>query len=155
MIQKPCACFGYVLLQNTYPKGNVYEVQTSSTSSTMLFLTKGHVVYKNKTTGELLDEHFPGAFGTEWVDGLYEVVAMEESTAFCFDPNINRGYIPETMPVVMEAGETYYFESGAKFFLCQGTATVNGTDFTGPYQVAFKSAKPMEAVTDVYGVIVK
>ena len=155
MIQKPCACFGYVLLQNTYPKGNVYEVQTSSTSSTMLFLTKGHVVYKNKETGELVDEHFPGAFGTEWADGLYKVVAMEESTAFCFDPNINRGYIPETMPVVIEAGETYYFESGAKFFLCQGTVIVNGTDYTGPYQVAFKSAKPMEAVTDVYGIIVK
>jgi hypothetical protein len=155
MTQKPCACFGFVLLQNTYPKDSVYEVQTSSDSNTTLFLTKGHMLFRDKQTKEILNEHFPGEFGSEWETNLTEAVAVEESVLFCLTAKLNRGYIPETMPVVLEAGETYYFEAGVKFFLCQGTVIVSATDFTGPHQIALKSAKTMEAVTDVYGIIIK
>jgi hypothetical protein len=155
MIHNPCACFGYVILQNTYSKGNVYEVQTSSLSNTVLFITKGHFVLKDKKTGEILDEHFPGSFGSDWDDGVSEVVAMEDSESFCLTAKLNRGYIPETIPVVIQADETYYFEAGARFFLCQGTIEVNSSELVGPCQVGVKSAQSLKAKTDVYGLIIK
>jgi hypothetical protein len=155
MLYKPFACFGYVILQNAYPKDSVYDVQTSSTSGTLLFLTKGHMVFKNKETGEVLDEHFPGAYGSEWVDELYEVVAAEESVLFCLTPKLNRGYIPETMPVVLSVNDTAAYDAGTRLFLCQGTIEVNGSEFTGPCQVGFKGPQTIEAKTDVYGIIIK
>ena len=155
MTQKPCACFGYILLQNTYPKGNVYEVQTSALSNTTLFLTKGHMVFRNKVTGALLNEHFPGEFGSDWETDLSEAVAVEESVLFCLTAKLNRGYVPETMPVVLDENDTATYDANTKFFLCQGTVKVNGVELTGPYQVAFKSTQAVEAITDVYGIIIK
>jgi len=155
MTQKPCACFGFVLLQNTYPKDSVYEVQTSSDSNTTLFLTKGHMLFRDKQTKEILNEHFPGEFGSEWETNLTEAVAVEESVLFCLTAKLNRGYIPETMPVVLDADDTATYDANTKFFLCQGTIRVNGDEFTGPHQVAFKSTQTVKAITDVYGLIIK
>lgn len=155
MLYKPCACFGYVILQNTYPKDSVYDVQTSASSETLLFLTKGHFVFNSKETGEMLEEHFPGAFGADWVDRLAEAVAVEESVLFCLTPKLNRGYIPETAPVVLNVDDTEMYDAGTRLFLCQGTIEVNGVEFTGPCQVGFKGAHSLKAKTDVYGIIVK
>ena len=155
MIQKPCACFGFVVIQNTYPKDSVYEVQTSSDSNTTLFLTKGHMLFRNRQTKEILNEHFPGEFGSDWETDLTEAVAVEESVLFCLTAKLNRGYIPETAPVVLDTDATATFDAGTKFFLCQGTIKVNGSELTGPYQIAFKSTQTAEALTDVYGIIVK
>jgi hypothetical protein len=155
MTQKPCACFGYILIQNTYQKDSVYEVQTSSDSNTTLFLTKGHILFRDKQTGEVLNEHFPGEFGSDWETNLTEAVAVEESVFFCLTPKLNRGYVPETMPVVLDVDGTATYDAGTKFFLCQGTIKVNGSELTGPYQVEFKGAQTVTAKTDVYGIIVK
>lgn len=155
MLYKPCACFGYVLFQNEYPKGSVYDVQTSAISETVLFLTKGHFVFKNKETGEVLSEHFPGEFAYDWVDNITEATAVEESVLFCLTPKVNRGYIPEVAPIVLQIGDTNTFEAGTRFFLCQGTAEVNSAEFTGPCQIGFKGTQALKAKTDVYGLIIK
>jgi hypothetical protein len=155
MIQKPCACFGFVVIQNTYPKDSVYEVQTSSDSNTTLFLTKGHMLFRNKQTKQILTEHFPGEFGSDWETDLTQAVAVEESVLFCLTAKLNRGYRPETAPVVLDADNTETYDANTKFFLCQGTIKVNGSEFTGPSQVAFKSTQTVEAITDVYGLIIK
>jgi hypothetical protein len=151
----PCACFGYVILQNTHPKDSVYDVQTSSTSGTLLFVTKGHMVFKDKKTGEVLEDHFPGSYVSEWVDELYEAVAVEETILFCLTPKLNRGYIPETMPVVLDALDTVVYDAGTRFFLCEGTVEINDAELTGPCQIAFKGSQTMKTKTNVYGLIVK
>lgn len=155
MIQKPYACFGYVILRNTDPAGYVCNVQTLSASNTVQFLTKGHMVAKNKETGEVLDEYFPGTFLTEWKDRLAEVTAMEETVLFCLTPELNRGYIPDVTPIILQTGESNFFEAGTKFFLCQGTAEVNGAEFTGPCQIGFRGPQELKTKTDVYGMVIK
>lgn len=155
MTQKPCACFGYVILQNTYPKDSVYEVQTSSDSNTTLFLTKGRMLFRDKQTKEVLSEHFPGEFGSDWETNITEAVAVEESVLFCLTAKLNRGYRPETEPVVLNANDTATYAAGTRIFLCQGTIAVKGFEYTGPCQVGFKGPQTVEAKTDVYGIIVK
>jgi len=155
MTQKPCACFGYVILQNTYPKNNVYEVQTSSASDTLLFLVKGHMVFRNKETKQMIEEHFPGAYGSDWADRLSEAVAVEESVLFCLSSQINRGYMPETIPVVLQENEADIFDAGTRLFLCEGTVEINGIEFTGPCQIGFKGQQTLKPKTNIYGLIVK
>ncbi len=155
MIQKPYSCFGYIVLQNTVPQGYVCDVQTLAISRAIQFLTKGHMIAKSKETGEVLDEYFPGAFLTDWVDGLAEVTAVEETVLFCLTPELNRGYIPDVTPIILQADEANSFEAGTRFFLCEGVVEINGAEFIGPCQVKFNGPQTLKAKTDVYGVIAK
>ena len=144
-----------MILENTHPKDTMYDVQTAAESGTVLFVTKGRMVVRDKETKEMLDEYVPGAFLTEWKDGLSEVASVEETVLFCLTPKLNRGYIPEVAPVILQDNEADFFEAGTKFFLCQGTAEVNGAEFTGPCQIGFKGTQSLKAKTEVYGLIVK
>jgi hypothetical protein len=133
----------------------VYEVEISSTSKTLLFLTKGQMVHKNKTTGQVVKEYFPGDSASEWRDELLEALSAEESVMFCLTGKLNRDYIPETETVVLKANETKTYNAGTKFFLCQGVIHINEVEYTGPCQIGFKNAQTIETNTDVYGLIIK
>lgn len=155
MIYKPHACFGFVVLSNHYVKDEVHHVATSADSTLVMMLVKGHVVSKDKETGEFVEEFFPGAFGNTYVDGVFERITTEDSLVFCFDPRLNKGYVPPIDPVVMQPEDVETYVAGTRFFLCEGTIEVNGTEITGPHQVAFKGTQPMTAKTDVYGMLIR
>lgn len=113
------------------------------------------MVSKSKETGQILDEYLPGMFVTEWNDRLVEVTAVEETVVFCFTPELNRGYIPETTPVVLNANNTTTYDAGTRFFLCQGTVEINDVEFTGPCQIGFKNTQSLKTKTDIYGIIIE
>ena len=155
MKQNPCACFGYVILENTYPANSVYEVQTFSGSNTLLFLTRGRLVQKRKNSEEVLGEYVAGNISSQWKNEVTDVLAAEETVMFCLTDKLNRGYIPDTTTVILNGDQSANYEAGTKFFLCQGIVKVNGVEFTGPCQIGFKTAQTLEAKTDVYGLIIK
>lgn len=155
MKQKPCACFGYTILQNTTPKGYVCDVETSSTSRTMQFCTKGHIVTRNKETGNVRNQYLQGSYITDWEDELVEATAVEDTVIFCLNAELNRGFVPETTPVVIQENNTAAYDAGTRFFLCQGTLEINGVEFTGPCQIGFKNTQSLRTKTDIYGIVVK
>jgi hypothetical protein len=155
MTQKPCACFGYVILQNTYPQNNEYEVQTESISNTTLFLTQGRMIFRNKQTKDITHDYTPGSFVSEWSDELSEVLASEESVLFCLTAKLNRGYIPEVESVILSPDNVKTYDSGTKFFLCQGIIEINEVEFVGPCQIGFKNTQSLKTKTDVYALIIK
>jgi len=154
MKQKPFSCFGYVLLANYYEKDFVFDVETSSDSETVLYFVKGHVVGRNKATGEVAAQHFPGTFLTNHIDMLYSTTAMEDTICFCFDPKTNKGYLPTIKKFELSAGNFTNMPNGTKIFLCEGTVRIGDKEFTGPYQIRLNTGeKRFTASSNVYGLI--
>jgi hypothetical protein len=121
----------------------------------MQFFTAGHMVSKSKETGNIRNQYLQGAFITDWIDELVELRAVEDTVVFCLTQDLNRGFIPETTPVLMKENNTTTYNAGTRFFLCQGVVEINGVEFKGPCQIGFKNLQALKAKTDVYGIIVK
>lgn len=155
MKQKPFACFGYVLIANYYDEGEVFEVRLTANSKTALFFVKGHVVCYDKDTNEFIEEYFPGAYADVHREGVFKDVAVEASVCFCFDPKRHNDYVPPMGIVNLAQGEENICAAGTRLFLCEGTLSIDGQEFTGPCQILMQGVKQATALTDAYGLIIK
>lgn len=155
MVRKPFAAFGRILYANYYEAGNVVDVATSSNSQTVLFVSEGKTTARNKQTGEVVWKAAPGWFSSgDYKDCVYTCTADTATVCWCYDPLVNQNYIPEIVPFHVAAGQTAPLPIGTKLFLCSGAATINGTQFAGPYQISVRTPDSvMVASGDVYGLL--
>jgi len=73
---------------------------------------------------------------------------------WCYDPEINQGYVPPISVFQMKQGQEMFLDSGTNLFLCKGTMLVNERQYMGPYQLAVRTnGNKAVAVTDVYGLL--
>jgi hypothetical protein len=73
---------------------------------------------------------------------------------WCYDPEINQGYVPPISTFMMKQGQSMVMDSNTNLFLCSGTLLVNERQFMGPYQLAVRTnGNNVLAVTDVYGLL--
>lgn len=156
MTRKPFAAFGRVLYANYYSPGDVVEVATASNSRTVLFFSEGNFTARDKQTGEVAWQCGPGWFSGNHQDRVYTCTANTATVCWCYDPLVNQGFVPVIEALNLSAGQSTTLPVGTNLFLCTGTATVNGKQFTGPYQVAVRSQEStLVASGDVYGLLFK
>lgn len=156
MDRKPFAAFGRVLYANYYSPGDVVEVSTSSTSKTVLFFSEGNFTARDKNTGETIWQCGPGWFSGNHQDRVYTCTANTATVCWCYDPLVNQGFVPTIEVLHVPGGQSKALLVGTNLFLCSGTASVNGKQFTGPYQVAVRSQdSTLVASGDVYGLLFK
>jgi hypothetical protein len=155
MVRKPFAAFGRILYANYYDAGNVVDVATSGHSETVLFVSNGSTTVRNKQTGEVVWEAGPGWFSDgNYQDNVYTCTANTATVCWCYDPLVNQNYVPEIVPLHVASGQSATLSIGTKLFLCSGTATINGKEFTGPYQISVKTPDSvLVASGDVYGLV--
>lgn len=153
MTRKPFAAFGRVLYANYYEAGYTVDTVTSAESKTVLLFTEGHITVRDKATGTVAYECVPGwiSYG-DYRNGLYTCEATQPSVSWCYDPNVNQGYVPPIELVALKSGEAIALPKGTNLFLCAGTLMINGQAQTAPRQISVKSDNiTAAATTDVYG----
>jgi hypothetical protein len=155
MKNKPYACFGHVLLSNTYDTTEKYFVNKTNENNDRVLAVSGHAQMYNEDTGEFCEDVFPGWFvsSRNYEDTRYEFRIVEETTTFCYSAKLNQDYVPEIAPLVLEAGESQMLAPKTKLFLCKGTIDVDGRELVGPCQVLNATDKTLVAKTPVYGMI--
>lgn len=153
MIRKPFAAFGHVLYVNYYEAGYTVEAASSVDSKTVLLFTEGSFTVRDKETGEVVHECVPGwiNYGS-YQDRMFSCVSNTDSVSWCYDPKVNKDYVPVIELVALKSGEAIALPKDTNVFLCSGTVTINGQNHTGPKQISVKSADVVAtATTDVYG----
>lgn len=155
MRRKPFAAFGRVLYANYYDKGDVVEVETNADSRIVLFFSEGNFTARDKQTGEVVLQCDQGWFSYgDHQDKLMMCTANEPTVCWCYDPEINQGYVPPISVFTMKQGQSVYLDNNTNLFLCTGTMLVNERQFMGPYQLAVRTnGNKATAVTDVYGLL--
>lgn len=156
-IRKPFAAFGRVLYSNSYPAGELADFTINSESNTVLFFTEGSLTIRNKQTDEVVEQCTPGWFKNgNYQDGLHSYTVNESAVSWCYDPLVNKGYIPVIEPFILPQGQTADIAVYTNLFLCSGTLQVNGQAFVGPYQLSIRTGTATTvATTDVYGLLFK
>ena len=155
MIQKPFAAFGYVIIANYYKKSEQFEVNSSVDSKTLIFCSTSDITGTDRLTGRVLDQYTSGwsNYGVN-VTQEYTNIVNEDSTFWCCDPKLNKGFLPKIIPQVVSINDTIELKQGTKLFLCEGTLEINGREFVGPYQIHIKTGdKSAKALTTCYGLI--
>ena len=155
MIRKPFAAFGRVLYANYYDKGDVVEVRMNADSRIVLYFSEGSFTAKNKTNGMLELQCDPGwfAYGNHQNRTLL-CTANDPTVCWCYDPEVNQGYVPGIKPFELLPGQTLTVPVGTNLFLCKGTLLVNQMQHMGPYQIAVRTSEAtLTAVTDIYGLL--
>ncbi len=156
MAQKPYAAFGYVLIANTYEAGEIFDVTTTTETNTVLFFTKGVMLSKNKDTGEPLPSFQEGFFTGTHENMSYRNTAVTDCTWYCYDPNLNRAYLPPITKFALSSGDTTTVVNGTRLYLCRGTVNVDNKQITAPAQLQFSTGdKSVTAVGQVYGMVIQ
>jgi len=153
--QKPFAAFGYVLIANYYNKGEEFNVNSSEDSKTFLFFSTSDITGKDRLTGRTLVEYTSG-WTNMGVNKTQEFTntANEDSICWCYDPKLNKEFLPKITPVIIKRNDQLSVANMTKLFLCEGTVTIQDKEFVGPYQLYIKTGdKVLYANTDVYGLI--
>lgn len=155
MKRKPFAAFGRVLYANYYDTGDVVEVLFRATSRVVLFFSQGHLIGVDKYSKLLTMEMKAGWFSYgDHKDGEHLFAAHEPTVCWCYDPEINQGYVPPINTLMLKQGESVVMDANTNLFLCGGTALVNERQLSGPYQLAIRTdGNKITALTDVYGLI--
>ena len=155
MRRKPFAAFGRVLYANYYDKGDVVEVLTHADSKIVLFFSEGNFTARDKQTGETVLQCDAGWFSYgNHQDKLLMCTANEPTMCWCYDPEINQGYVPPISTFVMKQGQSVFLDANTNLFLCGGSLQVNDREYTGPYQLAVRTnGNTATALTDVYGLL--
>lgn len=155
MRRKPFAAFGRVLYANYYDKGDVVEVLTHADSKIVLFFSEGNFTARDKQTGETVLQCDAGWFSYgDHQDKLLMCTANEPTVCWCYDPEINQGYVPPISTFVMKQGQSVFLDANTNLFLCGGSLQVNDREYTGPYQLAVRTnGNTATALTDVYGLL--
>ncbi len=155
MRRKPFAAFGRVLYANYYDKGDVVEVQTNASSRIVLFFSEGNFTARDKHTGETVLQCDAGWFSYgKHQDKLLMCTANEPTVCWCYDPEINQGYVPPISTFMMKQGQSVFLDANTNLFLCGGSLQVNDREYTGPYQLAIRTnGNTATALTDVYGLL--
>jgi hypothetical protein len=153
MIQKPFAAFGYVLIANYYDRGEEFNVNTYAESKTFLFCSSGDTVGKDRLTGRVIEEYKAGwsNFGVNKTQEFTNF-ANEASVCWCYDPKLNKDFLPKITPIIIKRGDQLSVPNLTKLFLCEGTLSIQDREFVGPYQLHIKTGdKVLYAVSDCYG----
>ena len=155
MRRKPFAAFGRVLYANYYDKGDVVEVLTHADSKIVLFFSEGDFTARDKQTGETVLQCDAGWFSYgDHQDKLLMCTANDPTVCWCYDPEINQGYVPPISTFVMKQGQSVFLDANTNLFLCGGSLQVNDREYTGPYQLAVRTnGNTATALTDVYGLL--
>lgn len=155
MRRKPFAAFGRVLYANYYDKGDVVEVQTNASSRIVLYFSEGNFTARDKYTGEVQLQCNTGWFSYgNHEDRLMLCTANEPTVCWCYDPEINQGYVPPISVFEMKQGQSIIMDANTNLFLCGGTLLVNERQYMGPYQLAVRTnGNTALAITDVYGLM--
>ena len=155
MKRKPFAAFGRVLYANYYDTDEVVEVLFRSDSKVVLFVSQGHLIGVDKYSRLLTMETKAGWFAYgDHKDGEHLFTAYEPSVCWCYDPEINRGYVPPISTFILKQGQSVVMDANTNLFLCGGTALVNERQLSGPYQLAIRTdGNKITALTDVYGLV--
>jgi hypothetical protein len=155
MVRKPFAAFGRILYANYYDAGNVVDVATSGHSETVLFVSNGSTTVRNKQTGEVVWEAGPGWFSDgNYQDNVYTCTANTATVCWCYDPEVNQGYVPPISVFELKQGQSMVMDAGTNLFLCRGDLLVNAQQYASPYQLAVRTrGNSFTAVTDVYGLL--
>ena len=155
MRRKPFAAFGRVLYANYYDKGDVVEVLTHADSKIVLFFSEGNFTARDKQTGETVLQCDAGWFSYgNHQDKLLMCTANDPTVCWCYDPEINQGYVPPISTFVMKQGQSVFLDANTNLFLCGGSLQVNDREYTGPYQLAIRTnGNTATALTDVYGLL--
>jgi hypothetical protein len=155
MRRKPFAAFGRVLYANYYDKGDVVEVLTHANSKIVLFFSEGNFTARDKQTGETVLQCDAGWFSYgDHQDKLLMCTANDPTVCWCYDPEINQGYVPPISTFVMKQGQSVFLDANTNLFLCGGSLQVNDREYTGPYQLAVRTnGNTATALTDVYGLL--
>ena len=153
MIRKPFAAFGHVLYANYYESGYTVDAVTSSDSKTVLMFTEGSFTIRDKETGEVAHECVPGWINYgDYQDRLFSCKSNTDSVSWCYDPQVNKGYVPPIEKLEAKAGDSLALPKDTNLFLCFGSIRINGVDYVAPRQIAVKSSDVVAtAVTNVYG----
>jgi hypothetical protein len=157
MTRKPFAAFGRVLYANYYNQRDVVEVRTSAASKTVLFFSEGEFTCRDKATGEVQLQCNTGWFSYgDHENRLMLCTANQPTVCWCYDPEVNQGYVPPISVFTLPGGQSTTLPVGTNLFLCRGTVAVNGKQFTAPYQIAVRSQDAtLVASADVYGLLFK
>lgn len=155
MRRKPFAAFGRVLYANYYDKDDVVEVLFRAESRIVLFFSQGHLTGIDKYSRLLTMEMKAGWFNYgDHKDGEHIFTAHEPTVCWCYDPDINQGYVPPISTFMLKQGQSAVVDAGTNLFLCGGTALVNERQLSGPYQLAVRTdGNRITALTDVYGLV--
>lgn len=155
MRRKPFAAFGRVLYANYYDKGEVVEIKTHADSKIVLFFSDGNLTARNKLTGDIIKHIDRGSFSYgNHEDHLALCTINEPTVCWCYDPEINQGYVPPISTFMMKQGQTIVMDSNTNLFLCSGTLLVNERQYMAPYQLSIRTnGNTAVAVTDVYGLL--
>jgi hypothetical protein len=156
MIRKPFAAFGRVLYANYYDAGSEFDLLSSINKKTVLFFSEGSMTVHSKDTGEVTHTCGAGWFNYgDYIDHTYKCTANSPTVCWCYDPEVNDGYIPQMETLIVKPEEQIVLPKDTKLFLCYGTITNGEQSLTGPCQVILSGDKPLKATTNVYGLIFK
>jgi hypothetical protein len=88
--------------------------------------------------------------------GKFKFTAEGECRWWCFSRFENNSSLPNAQPITINAGSAQIFEMGAKLFLCEGDAFVNGAAVSGPIALKAESNSiGLIAKSTVYGFLFK
>lgn len=157
MKRKPFAAFGRVLYANYYDAGEVVEVLFRAESRVVLFFSQGHLTGVDKNSRLLTMEMKTGWFTYgNHKDGEHLFTAHEPTVCWCYDPDINQGYVPPISPLILKQGQSVVMDANTNLFLCNGAVQVNDRQLSGPYQLGIRTeGSKITALTDVYGLLFK
>jgi len=155
-MQKPFACFGRILIRNTYADGEVVEVVITDTSAATLLCTSGSMTGIDLTgaqsvvpiqTGDLITPEIHRAAPRHQSQTMHDGY-----TLWCYSPESNHGYDADIEKFQLDGGSETIVPIGTKLFLCSGTLTANGTNVDAPAQIHIKTGNQLvQAVTTCHG----
>ena len=160
--------FGLTAVITSFDKGGVVTVDplvdnTYSVGPNFGYVfmhLKGTDILINTVTGEEISRG-PGdnSITSPVPFGEWRTTSPEDIVVVCYSPFINADKLPlhtKLEPVVLSSGGSKLMPHLTKFFLAAGDIQINGKTISGSKQVHMKTGDvTMNAVTDVYGFIVK
>lgn len=160
--------FGLIAVITSFDKGGVVtldplvdNIYSVGPNFGYIFMhLKGTDILVNTVTGEEIARG-PGdnSITNPMPPGEWRSTSPEDIQIVCYSPFNNANSVPlspRLEPVVITSGGGRHMPHMTKFFLAAGEIRINGKSITGPQQVLMRTGNViMDAVTDVYGFIVK
>lgn len=150
--------FGLLFIINEYEPGDVFLVNVPTNPRCITYCVKGRSEVINTDTNQPDRPYLKGTFvdSKNEPPGNYQFTCVESAVVFCYDPAINNNLVLNCERLDLLAGTESTIPKDTKYFLMEGSLTINNTEFTGPSRIHITSGDvSCLANTDCYGLKIK
>jgi hypothetical protein len=154
----PHGVFGHLVFLYTADAGDTAIVQRPTVESFndgFMYFYSGKMVYEPNTVSWLATEQLPGDLVGNGGTNDITVTYTEASEWLCVPKKANTTIAMAANPIAvnMTLNETRLLSNNTNLYLVKGVLSINGKNFTGPYQIRVRSGDVTATATSAVSAI--